>query len=255
MFSFLRSLVILVCVVALPCSASASFVIGYDDALDSAYDFGWTNGSNGGYGFGAWNLFYLANFGTGDSNTNGTFGGPGINTGGRAWKAQQAAGWGGAVGGRGIGMFNPGDALEIDVDFGAVPDPGQGVAVFGASDVCQVQAIGSPAGSNLRINTNTGTLVTAVPYGDGGFRVTFDHVAAGSLDVTILSLASSISQTYSVAYAPGVGTHFLSMQANNPSAGQELYANRMRLTSPVPEPTTLTGLGLALALLACRRRR
>lgn len=241
--------------VALLSAAPAAFLIGYDDATDPAYASGWANGSNGGFGFGPWGQFNLATFGIGDSNSNGSLGGPGINLAGQAWQAQQGVGWGGAMAGRSIGLFNPGDTLEVDVDFGAVPDPGQGVSVFGAMDACQVQAVGSPAGGFLAINTFSTTVPTLMPYSDGGYRVTFAHVAAGSMDVTLLSLASSVSLTYSVPYSPGVGIHNVSFQGNNAAAGQEFYANRLRLLSIVPEPSTLSLLGAALAGLALRRRR
>ncbi len=240
--------------VALPGVASASFIIAYDDAADAAYNSGWANGSNGGYGFGAWSHSPVGTQVMGDSNANGALGGPGINVGGRAWQAELNPGWSGAVSGRTLGSFAVGDSLEVDVDFGAAGTPGQGVAIFGSGDVCQVQAIGSPS-SNLLINTTNTTIVTSVPYSDGGYRVTFGIVSATALDVTILSFATSVSQTYNVAYAPGSGVQTMTLQTTNPPSGQAVYASRMKVTSPVPEPATMLALGCGLAAMLKRRKR
>ena len=240
-------------IASVPGAVLASFVVAYDDAADATYNSGWANGSNGGYGFGAWSHSAVGTQSMGDSNTNGALGGPGINIGGRAWQAELNPGWSGAVSGRTLGSYGIGDSLEVDVDFGAAGTPGQGVAIFGSGDVCQVQAIGLSSG-NLLINTTSTTITTSVPYSDGGYRVTFGIVNATSLDVTIQSFATSVSQTYNVAYAPGSGVQSMTLQTTNPPSGQAVYASRMKVTSAVPEPATMAGLGLGAAALLRRRR-
>ncbi len=248
------SLFVACAVVALPGMASASFIIAYDDAADATYNSGWGNGSNGGYGFGAWSHSTVGTHAMGNSNANGALGGPGINVGGRAWQAELNPGWSGAVTGRTLGSYSLGDSFEIDVDFGAASAPGQGVAIFGSGDFCQVQAIGTSSGS-LLINTNATTIVTSVPYSDGGYRVTFGMVSATALDVTILSFASSVSQTYNVAYAPGSGAQTMTLQTTNPPSGQAIYASRMMITSPVPEPASMIALGIGTLALVRRRSK
>lgn len=235
------------------CGVAQAVVIAFDDASDAAYNTGWANGSNGGYGFGAWSHSANGTHSMGDSNTNGTLGGPGINVGGRAWRAEHNPGWQGSVAGRSINSFNIGDALEVDVDFGLSPGSGQGVAVIGAADVCQVQAVSSS--STLLINNFAGSITTTMPYSDGGFRVRFEWVSSASMDVTLTSFASSLSQTYTVAYAPGAGSHFVTFQTENPVAGQALYASRMAVYSPVPEPFSLAGIAVGFAGLLRRRTR
>lgn len=251
-------------VVILPLACSAlvavfstranAFVIAYDDAADATYNSGWIAGQNGGFGFGAWSHSANGTFAMGNSNTNGVLGGPGINVGGRAWQAEHNPGWMGAVAGRSLGAYATGDSFAIDVDFGSGSNSGQGVAIIGGADACQVQAL-TTSSSTLLINTFNTTVVTSVPYSDGGYRVTFDLISASALDVTILSFASSLSQTYNIAYAPGAGSHFMTLQSENPTAGQAIYASRMQVTSPVPEPATCAAMALGLAGLLQRRRR
>lgn len=234
--------------------AHATFLVGYDDVADPAYSSGWANGSNGGYGFGPWFQSSLGTFGIGDSNQNGALGGPGINIGVRAWRAALNPGWTGATAGRSIGSFGVGDVFELDLDTGATAAPGQGVSVFDGTDFVQVRVAGASS-SPIEIETNAGTTVTSIAYSDGGYRVSFARTGPTTLDVTVLTLASSSSVTTSVNYAPASLAHDMSLLTSNYRAGQELYANRMRMTSPVPEPATVLTLAGALGSLAVRRRR
>jgi hypothetical protein len=232
-------------------SAHASIVIAYDDAADPTYNTGWAAGSNGGFGFGPWthSIFGLL-FAMGDSNLNGSLGGPGINVGGRAWEAAHQPNASGAVAGRSLGSFSLGYSFEIDVDFGSTPD--QGVAVIDGSDFCQVQA--TTSSPTLLINFGSGSIVTGMAYSDGGYRVRFDRVSTGSLDVTITSFSSSLSANYNVAFTPTSSTQFMTLQSTNPVAGQSIFASRMQVTRPVPEPSSIALLAVGVFALVHRHR-
>lgn len=231
-------------------SAFASVVTAYDDAADPIYNSGWAGGSNGGYGFGPWLHSPFGIYAMGDSNLNGTLGGPGINVGGRAWQGNMQPNSGGAVAGRSLGGYTIGDSFEIDVDFGIAGN--QGVALLGNSDYCQVQATSSS--STLVLNTGSGTFATTVGYSDGGYRIRYDLLSASAVDITITSFASSLASTYNLAFASVPGATIMTIQAD-PTAGQAVYASRMRVISPVPEPASLSALALGTLLVARRRRK
>jgi hypothetical protein len=231
----------------------ASVVVGYDDASDSAYNSGWATGSNGGFGFGQWFLSSVGTNGIGDSNTNGSLGGPGINIGGKSWQSQQGVNWNGAIVSRTIGNFALGNVFEVDIDFGNLSVGNQTFSLFdsGFNDFIQ---IGSTGGSGLiTIETMAGISTTSVAYSDGGYRLGFTHTSSSIVDVSITTLATSATTTYSVGYGGNAGGHLFTIGGNNPVTGQEIYSNRLKMTAAVPEPASIAALSLGLALL--RRRR
>src|SRR5205085_2903170 len=65
---------------------STNSLVAYDRASEGAYNGGWTNGSNGGVGFGPWTLVLGNSNGTsngffiGSSTNNGSGGGVGIDS-------------------------------------------------------------------------------------------------------------------------------------------------------------------------------
>lgn len=231
----------------------ASVVVGYDDASDAAYSSGWTTGSNGGFGFGQWFLSSVATNGVGDSNTNGSLGGPGINIGGKSWQSQQGVNWNGAIVSRGIGNFALGNVFEVDIDFGNLSVGNQTFSLFDSAFNDFIQ-IGSTGGSGLMtIETMAGISSTSVAYSDGGYRLGFAHTSSSIVDISITTLATSSTITYSVGYGGNAGTHNITIGGSDPVTGQEIYSNRLKMTAPVPEPASIAALSLGLALL--RRRR
>lgn len=239
---------------AIMSSFAHAYVVGYDDTSDSAYSSGWAAFSNGGFGFGPWSFSSVSTNGLGDSNSNGSLGGPGINVGGKSWQSQQGIGWNGAMVSRNIGNFIVGNVFEIDVDFGNLAVGSQVINIFDGAltDYIQVQSTGGTG--LMTIASYYGFTTTSVPYSDGGFRLKFAYTSTSNVDVSITSLASSTTSTYSVFYTGTPGSHELSIGGNHPVAGQQIYTNRLKMTSPVPEPASLAGLSLGFVLLLRRRK-
>jgi hypothetical protein len=234
--------------------AQAVFVVAYDDTAEAAYSSGWAVSSNGGYGFGAWGFSGLSTNQLGNSNTNGALGGPGINVGGNSWQLQQGIGWSGAMAGRSIGNYSVADVFEIDADFGALSTGWQAVSVFDSAQTDFLQVRSNGTAGPMVIESIAGTVTTSVGYSDGGYRLGFAYTSSSTVNVSITTLATNTTLTYAIGYSGTAGQHFFSLGATDPVAGQELYANRMKMTSPVPEPASLTALALGLAAIARRRR-
>ncbi|MBS1706000.1 MAG: PEP-CTERM sorting domain-containing protein [Armatimonadetes bacterium] len=229
-------------------------VVGYDDTSDPAYSSGWTALSNGGFGFGPWYFSSVSTNGLGDSNTNGSSGGPGINVAGKSWKSQQGIGWNGAMVSRNIGNFAVGNLFEIDVDFGDLPTGVQAISLFDSAltDFLQVRSSGGTG--LMTIQSTYNFITTSVPYSDGGFRLGFAYTSGTNINVSITSLATSVTSTYAVSYTGVAGSHELSIGGNNPVPGQEIYTNRLVMNSPVPEPMSILALSLGMACVRKRRR-
>jgi hypothetical protein len=235
----LRSKTFLFIAVALTSSQANAFVVAYDDTADAAYSSGWALFSNGGYGFGVWAFSQVSTQGIADSNSNGSLGGPGINVAGKSWQSQQGIGWGGAMTSRNLGSFTVGNLFEIDADFGDLSVGSQQVNILDGSltDFIQVRSYGGSA--FMQIQSTFSNITTNVAYSDGGFRLGFAYTSASNVDVSITTLATNTTSTYSVIYTGVAGSHELTLGGQLPVAGQELYANRMKMTSPVPEPGTM----------------
>ncbi len=135
------------------------------------------------------------------------------------------------------------------MDIGATSD--QRVTVIESSDYYQVQA--TTSSPTLIVNHNSGSIVTGMAYSDGGYRVRFDRISLASLDVTITSFSSSLSATYNVAFAPTSSNFIMTLQTTNLVAGQSIYASRMQVTSPVPEPSSMALLAFGICAFIRRR--
>ena len=151
--------------------------LAFDGASDSTYASGWSNGANGGDGFGAWS------FSTGATGNGGQFAGTSQNNGatngnidttGRAWGL-----W--ANGGGSINAIRPfgftlqaGDSFAADVDTGYIDAGGQvGFMLTGFGDPrssSQISFLFRGGGTNFVINagkyywtmeTNTGVAFTS----------------------------------------------------------------------------------------------
>lgn len=254
-------------------SAHASF-IAYDSASDPAYSAGWTNGSNGGYGFGPWVLAHpsLSNaFGLGASTANGDGLDDGIIGGlpsdgdiGSAFRLRGESAT--ATAGRLFlsGALNTGETFSIYFDNGI-----QNETVYGI-DLYETDSSFSPInlaftvflhlGSGYEyadIGSNFGVL----PHGTEGIRLDFTLTGevdygsytnyAYSASLTRLDGATA-SWTGEVGYRPNyVQVRHLIPVGGDPVA-EAFYVNNMSI---VPEPSAAVFLILGAGFVARYARK
>jgi hypothetical protein len=238
--------------------------VASDYANNAAYDAGWTNGANGGSGFGAWTLTPQPNGAAGffvwDSTQNGTYPSGGINTGGESLgfygNGAAADGYRSLLG----GSLSVDQSFRIDFDNGWITDGtsvGFGLQNSSAQNLFEFWYTGG--GSSYTINDFSGAHASSNSWTDGGLRLQVRLNSATNYSLSIIQ--GTATNTYS---------GFLISQANqgiqqfhiwNGGAGSgqnyDAYINSM---SVVPEPGTMALMGLALAGMTVyfrhvRRRR
>jgi len=256
--------------VALLVAGTAAVVRGdaapaLDTADDSAYDAGWTNGSNGGYGFDPWSISINTTGGTfiGSSANNGGGSSGDIDTGGESWGL-----WSSTNGDVNVwrvfsnGTLAVGEVFEIDLDNGYIADGGSvglGLQNSGGANLWEYYFVGG--NSDYTINDNAGQWDSGIPWTEDGMSLSFQLTGATSYSVQVTAyFEGGISSTNYNFTGHLIGDsdqniarfHLWSYQAGGGSA-YDFFANS---ASVVPEPTTVTLLaGAGIALLAVRRRR
>lgn len=263
--------------------------IGADNAGDAAYTTGFVNGAtgfNGGSGFGAWVLSGTTSGNTsfngafvGDSNTNGSSGGPGINTGGRAWGLYgnsqniQNAVRPFTADSNGATALTVGQTLTFQIDNGNINSRadnnggnGSGPNSAGSVGVSLQTSTGANrfelffgGGSNgYSINDSTSNNVnTGLGFTDGGLSVSFTLVTSSTYSVTITRLAGGTPVTRQATLIGSPATADISqIRFFNFSAGSgnaaNAYANSISITKPVISITSgiPTAYGSQLGSLA-----
>lgn len=162
-------------------------ILAFDNAADIVYNDGWQNGDNGGSGWAAWDLSN-ANVvcSTGDSNTNGIFTPPGINTAGRAWKMLTTSSSGF------VRRSFPRDAVAGDyfcVKVDSVND--LNLIVMAGSTKSLVNIINTGGGENYHLSDLTGTTDTGLPWDDGGLSAQWKWLTNASYELTLTVLSSN----------------------------------------------------------------
>lgn len=246
---------------------SFSTIFAYDDASDSAYDGGFLQYSNGGFGFDVWDYGTSNNSDPnpmflGSSNSNGGGGGPGIDTGGRSWGVSYPV-----IGGSYIARFLSAP-MPTGATYSCLWDTGslaQGThyetGLYGDTiGFFFVDVSSSQPRYHVQFSEVVGKLDTGIAWTDGGLKVSLTLLAANGdeFDYRFELEALATSQTFTYTgttynaggFAPNYADFWGRIARNAPSG--DYFVNEMKIES-VPEPSGL--LVLTLGLGAFRRRR
>lgn len=232
----------------------------FDTAGDSAYNAGWTQGSNGGFGWGGgWQIGAVQNAFIGSSATNGRgdLNGDGdINsprgTGGRAW----GAGFSYDAIRAFSGPLSVGQTFSIDFDDdGFVPrfNDYTGLAVISPAGTVAI-AINAAPNYDLRYLGTSGyvPIDTGVRDTDGGIHLAFTKAEFGFVVSITPCVAGATTSAFPVPYYGDIA--FFELDTYNywgTFSPYSTYINNMAIT---PEPSG-GALVVVISLPALRRRR
>jgi hypothetical protein len=262
-------------VIGIACAALAQATwaanLASDNAADSAYSGGWTNGSNGGFGFGPWQLSTSgssAGFFLGSSTQNWDSADDGANVGGLPNDGDidtDSLAWGmfAGFGGNTATAIRPftGGALSIGQTFSFDFDTGD-ISFAGTMTFSLLDALNNPVFTITSIpfafydyTDSGGTSSSGVGFGSEGATLSFTLTGATAYSATLTRRdGASASWAGTVAAAPE------SFRAQGVDVGDGtpfyFYVNNLSI---VPEPSTLALgaaglLGLALRAIRIRRR-
>lgn len=217
-------------------------ILAYDDACDPIYNAdGWLDGQNGGSGFGAWSLFDSLNisYNVGDSDSNDTIGGPGINCGTLPVLSWALTGTNGDPGQTAVAERDfprnatTGDYFCLSFDNTSnliLGSPSQAVyltnGLFTGSDLKTGFYPDSGTGTYM-ISDGDGILDTAMTYDSFGIQLQWFWVSASSYILTVTKLSDSSVYTSPTRNFEGVtpANHFVLMNAEFDGPQHTLYAN------------------------------
>lgn len=220
---------------------ASSALCAFDSAADSVYTSpGFINGVNGGTGWQPW-AFTGSGYSLGDSDTNGSLLGPGINTSGRSW----------AFGGGQTGSANRhlnaalgiGDSMFFDMDINSF---GNVYLVAGANNLMTLGQLGN----SMFLFDSNGFTTTGLGPTDRGVHVSVTRISATQMkyDLTSLSSGGVYSSVRNGSYAlDGIATQW------DPSIGT-FYINSMG-SQVVPEPSSVAAIGMGLVAFLARKRK
>ena len=255
--------IVVVVLSVLPAAFAAN--LAYDAASNATYNAGWTNGANGGSGFGAWTLTPQPNnanagFFVGDSTQNGTFPSGGINTGGKAFglygNTAAADAWRTFQG----GSLSVDQSFRIDFDNGWLNSglsTGWGLQNGSGQNLVEVWFNGGDG--YYTISDFSGVHASSNTWTDGGLRLQVTLTAATNYSMSIIQ--GTATNTYSGYLLSQASQGIQQFHVWNGGVGSgpnfDLYINSM---SVVPEPGTMALMGLTLAGMTVffrqvRRRR
>ena len=219
----------------------------------------WVSGSNGGTGFGAWTFangggafYYL-----GDSTTNGTGSGVGINTGGQSWgMSVQGGAVMEAVRPLTGGNLLTGQGINLAFDNGFITNGGSvGFSLLSAGTV-RFEYYFTGGGTGYKVSGNS-IQTTTVGFTDGGMNLSFGltDLDTFSFDANFLGIGN---EAFTGTLGGTTGTGIDSIRLFNFNGGfggsNNQYSNSVTV---VPEPSTYAfmSIGTGALLLVLRRRR
>jgi hypothetical protein len=249
----------------------------FDSAADSTYDSTWSDGQNGGTGFGAWSLTGGSSAGSymGDSSQNGTPTSGDINTAGRSW-AEYAFGGQTASAVRPFTSGGPnsditlavGQGISLAFDNGFIQDGGTvgfGLQNSSGTNRFEFYYIGNDSTDSYKININ-GTQFNLDPqigFTTNGFsEITFMQGASNSWSLTVTENSPSGTTTYSSADFADLAASDISQIRlfdfnSGDSGGGQGFNAMFNSLAVVPEPAgwILFLVPAVLGTLLLRRRR
>jgi len=236
-----------------------------DPAYDSAAAYSaWTDGSNNGFGFGAWSLspstntsnagfFIGSSTGNGDGDSNGD---GDINTSGKAFGLYANSGQvASAVRSFTGGALAIGQSFYIRMDNGFIDTGGTvGIGLQNSSGTNRIEFFFVGGDSSYKVNpVISSSVLTGVGFTDEGLRLQFEIKSSTGIQVTVRNHSGGstlFDQLFTVASATDI-TRFRLFNANAGGGGaRDAFFNEVA----VPEPSVATLL-VGFAALGGRRRR
>lgn len=236
-------------------------IVAQDNANDAAYNDGWQNGDNGGFGFSNW---ILASSGSssqagqfiGSSAFNASGDGPqNIDTNGKAFGTyanssnQSAASRGFSV------TMQAGNVYRFQLDNGFINNGGAVTAGFyaGNTAVAVIDFIGGNSGGDYDLkdgNTNVGT---GLAFTGRGLSYELTFTSATDYTAVLTKLDGSGSFSYNGTTSATIDTFNLFNTNAGNGGNHDAFVNSLEIEA-VPEPMTIIALGVGAALVARRRR-
>ena len=244
---------IVVVLLALPFLTPAQGDLAYDEASLAAYSGGWTNGSNGGAGFGAWVLTddpqtgFAGPFRTTAANTDLN----GIGTGTTATNAwgtyANGGGYNQVVAYRGLSLDED-ETFEVSIENGTVQSGGSAGFCLRTGNVNSVVGdyntgarfeFSFIGGSNNYFIFDSDIYYdTGIGWQDSGLQLSLTLTSADTYDLTVIQLASATTNVFTgrtLGGTSGAAIESVSMFNRDTETG-DVYFNEMGI---IPEPSSM----------------